>query len=97
MITFLKIFFGCRGTWFWACRQMQEGKTVYRLRDSGVVEFTYKEGTRKIIALIWWETSTGAHEWGISMEDVFATDFDLLPERPDYPKLHYQSQMKTTN
>lgn len=97
MITFLKIFLGFRGTWFWACRKMTEGKTVYRLRDSGIVKFTYEKGIRKIKALIWWETSVEPHEWGVSMEDVFATDFKMVHESMDYPKLHYQSQMKTTN
>lgn len=94
MITTLKIFLGWPGTWLWACRQMKEGKTVYRLRDSGVVKFTYDKGIRKIKALIWWETSVDPHEWGVSMEDVFATDFEVLPGKPDYDKLHYQSQMK---
>lgn len=97
MIKMLKISIGWRGTWHWACRQMSEGKTVYRLRDSGVVKFTYNEAKRKIVALIWWETSTDPHEWGISIEDVFATDFNVLPERPQYPQLHYQSQMKSTD
>lgn len=77
MITFLKIFLGCKGTWFWACRQMQEGKTVRRLRDSGVVRFSYDHGRRRIKAMIEWETSTEPKEWGISMEDVFATDFAI--------------------
>lgn len=77
MISYLKIFFGCRGTWFWACRQMKEGKTVRRFRDSGVVKFTYDEGRRKIMAMIEWETSVAPKEWGISIEDVFATDFQV--------------------
>jgi hypothetical protein len=77
MITFLKIFLGLKGTWFWACRQMQEGKTVRRLRDSGVVKFTYDSGRRRIKAMVEWETSVEPKEWGISMEDVYATDFEL--------------------
>jgi hypothetical protein len=77
MITLLKIFLGCKGTWFWACRQMQEGKTVRRLRDSGVVRFSYDHGRRRIKGMIEWETSIEPKEWGISMEDVFATDFEL--------------------
>lgn len=77
MINRLKILFGCKGTWFWACRQMKQGKTVYRLRDSGAVRFTYDQGIRKIKAMIMWESSTEPHEWGISMEDVFATDFEV--------------------
>lgn len=96
----LKIFLGCRGTWFWACRQMQEGKAVYRLRDSGVVYFTYDKGRRKIMANIHWDTPSSkgiidaVKEWGISMEDVFATDFMLVHERTNYAELHRQSQMK---
>lgn len=77
MITFLKIFLGWKGTWFWACRQMQEGKTVRRLRDSGVVRFSYDHGKRRIKAMVMWETSTEAKDWGVSMEDVFATDFEI--------------------
>lgn len=94
MINFLKIFLGWRGTWFWACRQMMAGKTVYRLRDSGHVTFSYDHGIRKIKAMIEWETSTEGKEWGISMEDVFATDFMLVHENTDYEVLHHQSQMK---
>jgi hypothetical protein len=94
MMTFLKIFFGCRGTWFWACRKMQQGMCVYRLRDSGIVSFTYDKGRRKINAMIDWEGSESEHEWGISMEDVFATDFMLWHERTNYAELHRQSQMK---
>lgn len=82
MIAFLKIFFGCKGTWFWACRQMMEGSTVYRLRDSGTVRFSYDAGIRKIKAIISWPSyeekpDMRQKEWGISMEDVFATDFKL--------------------
>ena len=94
MITALKIFIGWPGTWLWACRQMKEGRTVYRLRDSGIVKFTYDAGGRKIYANIWWETSLKGHEWGVNMEDVFATDFKLLSEKPDYNSMHKQSQMK---
>lgn len=80
MITTLKILLGCRGTWFWACRQMMQGKTVYRLRDSGHVEFSYDSGRRRINAMVEWETSVAPKEWGISIEDVFATDFKIQPE-----------------
>ena len=94
MITFLKIFLGCKGTWFWACRQMQEGKTLYRLRDSGVVYFTYDNGRRKIKAMLDWDGKEPESEWGISMEDVFTTDFMLLTENTNYEAIHHQSQMK---
>lgn len=99
MITMLKIFLGCKRTWFWACRQMMEGKTVYRLRDSGTVHFSYDAGKRKIKAIISWpsyEEKPDMHqkEWGISMEDVFATDFMLVHERTNYQELHRQTQMK---
>lgn len=94
MITMLKIFLGLKGTWFWACRQMKEGKTVYRLRDSGVVYFTYDKGRRKIKAMIEWGGSEPETEWGISMEDIFATDFMLLTEHTNYEVLHRQTQMK---
>ena len=77
MITFIKIFIGWKGTWLWACRRMKEGKTVRRFRDSGVVKFTYDQGQRKIKAMIEWETSVAPKEWGISMEDIFATDFQI--------------------
>lgn len=97
MITMLKIFLGMRGTWFWACRKMMEGQSVYRLRDSGIVYFTYDKGRRRFNAIIFWETSKDGSEWGVSMEDVFATDFELMPGNPDYGNLHYQSQMKLTN
>ena len=97
MITFLKILFGFRGTWLWACRRMKEGQAVYRLRDSGIVSFTYDKGRRKIKAMIDWEGAESETEWGISMEDVFATDLKLWPNIPDYAKMHYQSQMKTTD
>ncbi len=97
MITFLKIFLGWKGTWFWACRRMNEGQVVYRLRDSGMVEFTYDQGVRKIKAMILWETSIKPHEWGISMEDVFATDFKILYELPNDIKMQLNSQLKTTN
>jgi hypothetical protein len=94
MITMLKIFLGLRGTWFWACRKMMEGQSVYRLRDSGIVYFTYDKGRRRINAHIWWETSKDGHEWGVSMEDIFATDFRLTHERMDFPEIHRQTQMK---
>lgn len=94
MITFLEIFLGCKGTWFWACRKMNEGQVVYRLRDSGVVYFTYDKGRRKIKAMIDWGGSEPESEWGISMEDVFATDFMLVHERTNYQELHHQTQMK---
>lgn len=97
MTTFLKIFFGCKGTWYWACRQMQQGQVVYRLRDSGVVYFTYDKGRRKINAMIDWGGSESETEWGISMEDVFSIDFRLLTEKSNYAKMHHESQMKTTN
>lgn len=77
MIKRIKILLGCKGTWYWACRMMKEGKTVRRFRDSGVVKFTYDTGIRKIKAIIEWETSIAPKEWGVSMEDVFATDFQL--------------------
>lgn len=96
MIKQIKIFFGCRGTWLWACRQMQKGQTVYRLRDSGIVYFTYNNGERKISSTIWWETSTKGREWGVSMSDVCAIDFKLhLTEGMNYPELHRQAQLKT--
>jgi hypothetical protein len=94
MITYLKIFLGCKGTWLWACRQMQRGMSVYRLRDSGIVSFTYDKGRRKINARIDWGGSEAEHEWGISMEDVFATDFMIWHERTNYQELHRQTQMK---
>lgn len=97
MITMLKIFLGCRGTWFWACRKMMEGKTVKRLRDSGVAMFSYDHGRRRIKALIEWETSIKPTEWGISMEDVFATDFFVQVTSEGNSELHRRSQMKTTN
>jgi hypothetical protein len=56
---------------------MKEGKTVRRFRDSGVVKFTYDAGQRKIKAMIEWETSVAPKESGISMEDVFAIDFQI--------------------
>lgn len=99
MITFLKIFLGCKGTWFWACRKMMEGKTVYRLRDSGTVRFSYDVGIRKIKAMISWPSyeekpDMKQKEWGISMEDVFATDFMVLTEHTNFNVLNHQSQMK---
>lgn len=97
MIKRIKIFIGYKGTWFWACRRMKEGQVVYRLRDSGIVYFTYDRGRRKFKAMICWETSIEEREWGVSMEDVYATDFKLLTEKSDYAKMHYESQMKTTN
>jgi hypothetical protein len=98
MIKRLKILFGCKGTWFWACEKMKEGQVVYRLRDSGIVYFTYDKGRRKLIASIWWETSTEGHEWGVSMSDIYATDFKLHRiEGQNYPELHKQSQLKTTD
>lgn len=86
MKAFLKIFLGLKGTWFWACRQMQEGRTVRRLRDSGVVRFSYDQGRRRIKAMVEWETSTEPKEWGISMEDVFATDFEIQIVSPKSQK-----------
>lgn len=86
----LKIFLGCKGTWLWACRQMQEGKTVYRLRDSGTAIFKYDKGQRKIMAHVEWGSGSSS-QW-LSMEDVFATDFKLLhvteplKEGPAFPK-----------
>lgn len=94
MIAYVKIFLGLKGTWFWACRRMQEGSIIYRLRDSGVVSFTYDKGRRKINAMIDWGGSESASEWGISMEDIYATDFMLWHERTDYAEIHRQSQMK---
>lgn len=94
MLTFLKILLGCKGTWFWACRRMNEGQVVYRLRDSGVVYFSYDKGRRKIKAMIDWGGSEVETEWGISMEDVHATDFMLVHQRTNYAEIHLQSQMK---
>lgn len=64
---------------------MKVGRTLYRLRDSGSVHFSYDSGRRKILAMISWPTSdpdkdsSDPHEWGISMEDIEATDFKLHP------------------
>jgi hypothetical protein len=68
-----------QGTWLWACEQMQDGKTVIRFRDSGLVRFNYDQGRRKINAIIFWDSEGHeGTEWGISMEDVYATDFKII-------------------
>jgi len=45
----IKTFLGLKGSWGWACRQMDKGLMVYRTTDTGAAKYrTDGEGQRRI-------------------------------------------------
>ena len=49
MIKWIIRFFGLKGSWSWACRQMDKGFIVYRTTDTGSAKYRLDcEGQRRI-------------------------------------------------
>jgi len=71
-------FLGLRGSWKWACRNMQEGRVVFRITDTGALK--YKLDCEAQNRILW----AGTHDpFGLAESDwdsanVFLSDFECI-------------------
>ncbi len=50
LVAWVTRFFSLPGSWVWACKQMDDGKIVYRTTDTGSAKYKLdKEGQRRIV------------------------------------------------
>jgi len=101
MIKWIIRFFGIKGSFSWAIRQMKKGETVTRHGIVGTLRFKINDrGT-----ILWCFDSTlnqhkhkGTHRWdpaNLDIEYITAADWCLLAENTDLTrKLEYNAQKK---
>lgn len=68
-------FFGLKGSWRWACRQMQKGNTVYRTTDSGAAKYRLDDEYQARIEWSFTDSLIGA-KW--ENANIFLKDFECI-------------------
>ena len=75
MLKWIVRFFGLKGSWKWACRQMDKGRIVFRISDTGCAKYKLDpERQRRIIWTHQFEPSDW-HNAYIFLGDFEATDW----------------------
>ena len=76
MIKNLIRFFGLKGSWKWACRQMDKGSIIYRTTDSGNAK--YRLDTKEQRRICWHYTDNPNKNDIWPNASVFLSDFDCV-------------------
>ena len=73
MIKWFIRFFGLKGSWRWACRQLDKGYIVYRTTDTGAAKYKLDNEGQRRIQWVFAHNSDNA-EW--KNANIFLADFE---------------------